>query len=239
MKQPFTTLLVSLISLVAFIASGSVQAEREAFAKQDPALLRQGVEQFLQSRSAGLPGRVDITVGKIDTRLNLQECLATDIFLLPNSRVWGKTTVGVRCNAPTPWIIYVQASVKVFGDYMATAAPLAQGQIVGQESIIKLQGDLTSLPAGVITDASQAIGRSVTMSLQAGVPLRIDGLRAQVAVQQGQVIRLVSGGTGFRVSADGKALTSANAGQLVQVKTNGGQIISGIAQAGGTVEVSY
>ncbi len=235
MKHLFKTMLFALSMLSVQVA----EAEGAYIAKQDPALLRQAVEQFLQSRSVGLPGRVEITIGKIDPRLNLAECLSTDAFLPPNSRVWGKTTVGVRCAAPTAWTIYVQANVSVFGDYFAAAVPLAQGQIVDQNSLLKMQGDLTTLPPGIITEASQAIGRSVAMSIQSGAPLRVDGLRAQVAVQQGQMIRLVSGGAGFRVSAEAKAITSANAGQLVQVRTGAGQIISGVAKMGGLVEVSF
>lgn len=50
---------------------------------------------------------------------------------------------------------------------------------------------------------------------------------------------LTSGGKGFRVSAEGKALTKANEGQVVQVKVANGQVVSGIARSGGQVEVVF
>jgi len=49
----------------------------------------------------------------------------------------------------------------------------------------------------------------------------------------------VSTGVGFSVSSEGKALGNALAGQIVQVRTNNGQTVSGIARPGGVVEVSH
>jgi flagella basal body P-ring formation protein FlgA len=86
---------------------------------------------------------------------------------------------------------------------------------------------------------AQAIGRTPTVSLAAGTPLRLDTLRSKPVVQQGQAVRLVSGGNGFSVSAEGKAITNANDGQIVQVRTPSGTVISGTARTGGMVEVAF
>jgi flagella basal body P-ring formation protein FlgA len=58
-------------------------------------------------------------------------------------------------------------------------------------------------------------------------------------VQQGQNVKTVSNGPGFSVSSEGKALSNAVAGQLVQVRTNSGETVSGIARPGGIVEVPH
>ena len=207
--------------------------------RQDPEILRQGVAQFLQRQTAGLPGEVKIDIGQIDARTSLPACMQPEPFLAHGSRIWGKTAVGIRCTAPSPWTIYVTANVHVMAEYIAAAAPLAQGQTVSNNDIARVRGDLTMLPAGVITDASLAIGRTTMSSLQVGAPLRQDTLRAQQAVQMGQTIRLLSSGPGFRVSTEGRAMSNAVEGQTVQAKTPSGQIISGIAKAGGILEVSY
>lgn len=208
-------------------------------ARQDPALLREVVEQFLKTQSVGLPGQVTISVGAVDPRLSLAACVALEPFLPNGSRVWGKTTVGVRCSVPSPWTVYVAATVQVTGSYVTTAAPLAQGQVIGPRDLATLRGDLTALPAGIITDPAQAIGRSMTVSLPAGTPLRGDALRSQQVVQQGQVVRLVTGGPGFKVSTEGRALSNAAEGQTAQARTPAGQVVSGVAKAGGVIEVSY
>lgn len=214
-------------------------APAAAAARQDPALLREAVLQFLQRQSAGLPGTVSIDVGQVETRLNLPACLQPEPFLNRGARAWGRTTVGVRCTAPSPWTIYVTANVHVVADYLAAASPLVQGQLLASADLSPLRGDLTTLPGGVITDPAQAIGRTTVSSLQLGSPLRQDLLRAQPAVQMGQTIRLLSSGPGFKVSSEARAMNNAVEGQTVQAKTPNGQLISGIARAGGILEVGY
>ena len=58
-------------------------------------------------------------------------------------------------------------------------------------------------------------------------------------VQQGQSVMLTSIGNGFSVTAEGKALNNANEGQVVQVKSESGTVVSGIARSGGKVEVRF
>lgn len=220
-----------------WLFSGAVAAQTPD--RQDPAALRQIAEQFLRVQSAGLPGQVNIKVGSVDARTNLAACAAPEAFLPNGSRVWGKTTVGMRCSTPSPWTIYISATVQVIGNYLVSAAPLAQGQMVGPNDLAKVKGDLTALPSGILTDASQAVGRTITISLPAGTPLRSDSLRAQQAVQQGQTVRLVTAGPGFQVSAEARALNNAVEGQVAQARTASGQVVSGVAKAGGVVEVTY
>ncbi|HEY6043663.1 MAG TPA: flagella basal body P-ring formation protein FlgA, partial [Nitrosospira sp.] len=59
------------------------------------------------------------------------------------------------------------------------------------------------------------------------------------AVIQNQSVKLVSSGHGFSVSAEGRALNNAEEGQLVQVRSASGSLVSGIARTGAIVEVSY
>jgi flagellar basal body P-ring formation protein FlgA len=232
--KSFVTTLFSLLALNAATANAQTPD-----AYQDHAAIRKTAEQFLHTRTAGLPGKVTITVGSLDSRLKLAACPTPEAFLPNGGHVWGKTTIGVRCTAPSPWTIYMSATVKVIADYVVAAAPLAQGQTIGPNDIATVQGDLTSLPPGIITESSQAIGRTAALSLPLGAPLRSDALRSQAAVQQGQMVRLVSAGPGFRVSAEARALASGTEGQMIQAKTGSGQVVSGIAKAGGVVEVTY
>ncbi|RJG01182.1 flagellar basal body P-ring formation protein FlgA [Noviherbaspirillum sedimenti] len=228
----------SLFSIVLLLASAAA-AQQSAPPRQDPEAIRKVVEHFLRVQSAGLPGQVGINASTLDSRTNLAACTAPEAFLPPGSRVWGRTTVGVRCLAPVSWTVYIPATVKVVADYLTTAAPLAQGQLVAAQHLLKARGDLTQLPAGILTDASQALGRTLAMSLPAGAPLRNDALRVQAAVLQGQTVRLSSSGAGFRISAEAKALNNAAEGQIVQARTASGQVVSGVAKNGGVVEVTY
>jgi flagella basal body P-ring formation protein FlgA len=214
-------------------------AQQPAPARQDLAALRTVAEQYLQVQSAGLPGQVSVEVGALDPRMSLAACPAPQAFQQAGARAWGKTTVGVRCAAPAAWTVYIQAKVAVLADYVAAAVPLAQGQPIEQSQLVLVKGDIAAMPNGVLTDMAQAIGRSSTISLPSGAPLRLDTLRSKPVVQQGQLVRVVSAGAGFKVSAEARAIGTAGDGQVVQVRTPAGAIISGVARAGGLVEVVF
>jgi flagella basal body P-ring formation protein FlgA len=233
-------LVNALLLAAAFVtAAAGAQTAPAAGGRQNVALLRTVVEQFLQTQTAGLPGEVKVKVGAIDGRTALAACPAPEAFLQPGARAWGKTTVGVRCTAPSAWTIFVQAQVSVQADYVAAALPLAQGQAIEQSQLVLVKGDIATMPNGIITDMSQAIGRTPTVSLAAGTPLRADSLRSKPVVQQGQAVRLVTNGNGFSVSGEGKAIGTAGDGQVVQVRTPSGTVVSGTARAGGMVEVAF
>lgn len=229
-----------LISVALVLVSQLAAAQTQAPAgRQNVAALRTVAEQFLKTETAGLPGEVSVKIGAIDPRTALAACPAPEAFLQPGARAWGKTTVGIRCSAPSNWTLFVQAQVNVKAEYVAAALPLAQGQPIEQGQLVLVKGDIAAMPNGIVTDMAQAIGRTPTVSLAAGMPLRLDSLRSRPVVQQGQAVRLVSNGSGFSVSGEGKAIGNAGEGQVVQVRTAGGSVVSGTAKAGGMVEVAF
>lgn len=204
----------------------------------DPVALRQSVEGFLGAQAAGLPGDITIDMVPLDPRLKVAACPAPEVFLPPGARVWGRTTVGVRCTAPTPWTLYLQVTVHVTADYVATARPLSQGRILEAGDLVTARGDLTSLPTGIFTAVSPLLGRVIALSIPMGTPLRQDALKTVPVMQQGQSVRVMSTGTGFSISADGQALSNAADGQVAQVRMPSGIVVSGVARAGGILEVA-
>ena len=200
--------------------------------------LQATLDDYLRTQTQGLPGKVSYSIGQLEARTQLAPCAAFEPFLPAGSRLWGKSTVGVRCLGPATWTIYVPVQVNVAGNYLISARTMPAGYVLGAADVVVRSGDLARLPANVITDPAQAIGRTVKNGFAVGQPLRSDQLMTLWAVQQGQNVKTVSNGPGFSVSSEGKALNNAAAGQLVQVRTNNGQTVSGIARPGGVVEVT-
>lgn len=231
----YIRILCAAVALLPLLA----QAASSVPARQDAGALRAVVEQFLLTQAAGLPGEVSVKVGAIDPRTALAGCPAPEAFLQPGARAWGKTTVGVRCTAPSVWTIFIQAQVNVKADYVAAAVPLAQGQALEPGQLMLVKGDIAAMPNGIITDMAQAVGRTPTVSLAAGTPLRLDTLKSRPVVQQNQTVRLVLNGNNFSVSSEGRAIGNAGEGQVVQVRTASGTVVSGTARTGGMVEVAF
>lgn len=230
---------MSPFALRAFLLCLAV-CSAPAAAKQDAQAVRRAIEEFLRVQIKGLPGQASFSVGPLDALARLPPCQAMDVSLPAGARAWGRTSVVVRCQAESPWSIYVPVQVRVMGEYLLTARGLSQGQVVVEADLTRTRGDLTELPAGIVTDESQALGRTVVQSVTSGRPLRADMLRQVLAVAAGQSVKLLSSGPGFQVTgAEGKALANAAEGQVVQVRLASGRVVSGTARAGGMVEVSY
>lgn len=235
------SLISSLISSASSFAEPAtpVTAVTPPMTKQNLASIKTKITEFLETQTIGYPGKVSVRAGAIDPNLKLAQCPDMQVFMPTGSRAWGKTSVGVRCNAPNVWTIYVQAAVNVMAQYLVAASPLAQGQNVTEQDMMFENGDLTQLPAGVFTEQSQAIGRTVNISMTAGTVLRQELLKIAPVVQQGQTVMVTSKGKGFSVSSEGLSMGKANEGQVVQVKVASGQIVTGIARNGGQVEVGF
>jgi len=196
------------------------------------------IEQFLQNQAAGLPGQVIIT---IDTPMSgaLPACDALEPFLPGGARLWGRVSVGVRCTSGQPWTRYVPAYVAIRSNYYVAARPISAGQVLTLADAAVREGDLAALPRDVVVDPAHFDGVTTLNTIASGAPLRRESLRAAVAVQQGQNIRMRTRGPGFVVSTEGKAMASAAIGATVQVKMSGGQLLSGIVLADGTVERAH
>lgn len=217
-------------------AQPAVQPANAQF--QNTEVIRQIAERFLREQSTGLPGRVGITVGDVVSD-RMPACAALEPFLPPGARLWGATTVGVRCSGERPWTLYLTAKVTITATYFVAARQINPGDTLGPTDLSPRQGDLTLLPRSVATDAGQIVGTVAVNRITAGLPIRSDLLRSAIAVQQGQTVRVVTRGTGFEVSTEGQVLTRASAGDPVQVRTRAGQVVSGTVKTGrqGNVEV--
>ncbi len=196
------------------------------------------VDQFLAHQTAGLPGKVGITV---HTPLSgpLPPCEQLEAFLPGKARLWGRVSVGVRCTSGQPWTRYVPAYIAVVGSYHVAARDISPGQPLTAADTTLREGDLTTLPASVVVDPAELLGMSTSNRIPSGTPIRRELLRGVMIVQQGQNIKVVSRGTGFVVSAEGKAMADAALGARVQVKMQGGQLLSGVVGPNGVVERSH
>ncbi|MDR5752019.1 MULTISPECIES: flagellar basal body P-ring formation chaperone FlgA [unclassified Caballeronia] len=205
-------------------------------ATQDGETIRAAALAFVQQQAAGLPGKPEITVMPVFPR-GLAPCTALDPFMPTGARLWGRTTVGVRCVGERPWTLYLQVRVSINATYYLAARAIAPGEVLSSADLIARDGDLTSMPQAIVTDPTQAVGAVALSRVPAGLPLRTDMLRGATSVSIGQNVRVVADGSGFSISAEGSVMNNAAPGQQVRVKTSAGQIITGVVKDSQTVEI--
>lgn len=223
-----TGALALLLALWASAASSQAQAGR---AGEDP------VRLYLERATAGLPGRVEVSIGRLDERLNLAPCAQVEPYVPAQARLWGRTQIGLRCLAGASWNVFLPVEIRVFGQALVAARPIAYGQTVASEDIRQDEVELSKESGAPATDPELVEGRLATRGIAAGAVLRADYFRAPPAIGSGDTVRLVYNGAGFTVTASGRALSSAIEGAPVRVQTESGRVVQGVARAGRLVEM--
>ena len=224
-----------ILASTSTLLSASKQKPSSDFQKMSDVL--KIVDSYVKSETETLAGEVIISKGKIDNRITLPKCAMLEAFVPTGSRLWGNSSVGVRCNSPSSWTIYVQINIQVMADVIHVARPLARGTPLVADDVKLQRVNLTQMPEGIFTELSQVIGKVPLSSLSSGQLLRQNALRLPHVILRGQKVILHIEGQGFSVSSEGQALADASERQVVQVRNESGRVISGIARDDGIVVV--
>ena len=224
--------LLFWFALIAGLMPVAVAAE-----VQDAADVERVAEAFVRAQTANLPGRVVIQLAPLEARPGLTRCENVEAYVPAGTRLWGNSTVGVRCTKPQKWTLFIPVQVQVWADVAVSAHALTRGQTLSAADIVTQNLDLAQLPHRVFTDPDALIGKMVSSQVAGGTPLRADMLRAATVILQGQTVRVVFTGEGVSVSSEGRALGNAGVGEPLQVRMASGKVIKGIVKAPGTVEV--
>jgi flagella basal body P-ring formation protein FlgA len=201
--------------------------------------IQKAAEAFVKEKTASLPGEYTVTVSRIDSRLKLTKCTQLQPYLPSGSRLWGNSSVGVRCLAPESWSLYVPVQIKVSNQVLVAVRPITSGQPVQPDDVALETRDITRFAGSALTSLDQVAGRTVVAPIANGTVLRAEMLRAANVIRQGQSVQLTAKGNGFTVTSEGQAMGNATAGQVVTVKTRSGQLVKGIARSAGVVEVTF
>ncbi|VTU33535.1 Flagella basal body P-ring formation protein FlgA precursor [Variovorax sp. PBL-E5] len=231
MSLPWSRLVC--LALPALVAGLGTVSAAEPLA--GPA--RAAVDEFLKVQTAGLPGKVRITVDAPGSG-PLPACDALEPFVPPGAAIWGRVSIGLRCPGDRPWTRFVPAHVAVEGRYFVATRAIDSGRPLGPGDVAERSGDLTRLPRSVVTDAAALTGVVAANRIASGAPLRRELLRGATVIQQGQTVQVVAEGPGFVVSTEARAMTHAEVGAMVQAKTRDGRMVSGLADAEGQIRLT-
>lgn len=198
------------------------------------AALEAQAQQFVQNEWANTPHRIEF--GKLDSKLKVANCPAPQIEWL-NKKRSGSTAVVLRCDSPS-WSLRLPVVVEPNLMIVVSKRALSAGEVLRAEDL-----ELKPAPAGynaqrAMLNVRDAVGKVVTFSMAAGLPLRPEHLKGQQVIRAGQKVRVLAQDVGFSVSAEGVATRAAMVGEVVVVKMQGGRTVSGVAQADGSVLIT-
>lgn len=115
--------------------------------------------------------------------------------------------------------------------------PIAAGEEITAADVAFLEVQVA--PSGALTDPADLIGRAARRALAPDRPVRAADLRTPVLVRKGGPVTLVYEIGGVRLTARGRALADAGAGEAVKVvNIQSNRTIDAVAEADGLARVA-
>jgi flagella basal body P-ring formation protein FlgA len=181
-----------------------------------------------------------IIVEKLDSRLRLQQC-GQDLNAFSNSDNLGlgNQTIGVTCDLPVAWTVYVPVRVKVLKPVVVAARGLESKQVITKDDIKLEQQDIARLRRGYVENVDSVVGQQLKYAVAVGSVINPNSLLEQKVIHRGEQIMLVAKLGKMEVRMAGKALTDGEHGERVRVKNVSSQrVVEGIVAGPGIVRVT-
>jgi flagella basal body P-ring formation protein FlgA len=214
MKLPaflFST-LISNHSVLSF-------AGQQPYEYQSHQRIISAVETYLTEQATDSGGSITIDVSPPDHRLRLRHCeekLVT--FSPPGANMIGKTTVGVRCNNPTPWTLYVSANIASNQKVVVALKELNRGTVIDSTDIMLEERDTSNLLRGHFDSLKDVIGHTLKRSIRRDQVITPHSLVTEKTIRRGQAVTILAGNKSIQVRMKGKALRNGNPGDLIPVQ---------------------
>jgi flagella basal body P-ring formation protein FlgA len=234
------------LTVLAAACAAPAFAQDEAGYTPDSNLLQQ-VESMARNGASAATAtaeqtqgvRVEVKVGKLDPRLKLAPCQHIDIYLPPGLPIWGSTRMGLRCTQGSKlWNVSIPIQVSVYTQATVLKTALAAGTVLDAGQLGQAEVDIAAAPGAAVSDPMLAVGRTLGRSLPAGATLRQVDLRARQFFAAGETVRVTAVGPGWQVVTEGQAVGAGIEGQNVNVRTEGGRMLSARPTGDRQVEVS-
>ncbi|EPL9569681.1 flagellar basal body P-ring formation chaperone FlgA [Providencia rettgeri] len=150
-------------------------------------------------------------------------------------RNMGNVSVPVQCGKKKQ---FLQLTVNVTGQYYVATRNLNRGETIEFVDIGTKKGLLHKLPAGASTDKMALRGAIVLRTITAGQTFTKSMVRQPWAIKAGQTVFVFANGDNFSVKYEGRAINNATMGQNIRVRLLNGQVVNGLAQENGSVNIA-
>ncbi|MBW9272294.1 MAG: flagellar basal body P-ring formation protein FlgA [Candidatus Thiodiazotropha sp. (ex. Lucinisca nassula)] len=176
------------------------------------------VKDYLLQTVANQNKDAKIVITPLDHRLKLRQCdTPLKTFSPPGGSKMGRTSVGVRCESPAPWSLYVSAKVGLELPVVIAKRDLARGQAITTADVKLEISDTTHLLRGYYESVDQVLGRTLKRALRRDKVVTPTSLVVQKTVSRGEQVTILAAAGGIEVRMQGKAMKNGNPGDLIPV----------------------
>jgi flagellar basal body P-ring formation protein FlgA len=220
------------------VPAGAAQPQGEGI--ESPATIRAAVRNFLRAQLGHTAGVSALEVAALDDRLRLARCARELHVELPSGMtLQGRSTVGVSCESPVHWMIYVPVTIERQIPVLVLRHAVQRGSLVTAADVGSEKRRVSGLGAAYLENAAELEGRALRRTLPAGTTLTLDMFVPDAIVHRGQEVTLLAGAGGIEVRAQGLALEDAARGARLKVENlSSTKVVEGVADTSGIVRIS-
>lgn len=227
---------VSVLAAAAMLGTGTAGADE----RQSLDEIREAVTEHARTKLAE-GSNSTVEVSRVDPRLRLAPCAEPlETFEPPGRGSRSRSTVGVRCHAPSPWTLYVSVRIETTKEVFAAARAIPRGSLLTESDLTRVERNVNRLTRGYFTDAAQLVGMEASRPLREGEIVTAGRVDAPQLVERGQTVLITASGSGASISMSGEALQSGALGERIQVRNNSSErVVEGEVVADSRVQVGY
>lgn len=227
--------------LIAWLAGAAIaaSAQTDPMASLGPMTQHWLDDAVQRAQPGGSTLRMEVAVGQLDPRLQLAPCAHVEPYLPPNTRLWGRTRLGLRCTqGAVAWNVFLPVTIKAWGPAWVVNRNVALGAtLTADDASQSGEVDWAADHSPIIANPEAWIGQVAARQLVPGQALRQALVKPPQMFNSGAQVRVMVQGPGIAIIATGQALGPGGAGQTVRVRVDNGRIITGTVTGDGTVAV--
>jgi flagella basal body P-ring formation protein FlgA len=193
-------------------------------------------------RSLLPPGdtQTQISVLPLDRRLRLAQCGSALTARLPvGTNLAARATVGVTCDGPTHWSVYVPVVVESHISVLVLRHAVARDTHLTADDVAVETRRTAGTAAAYLDAVTELPGRTVRRPLPIGTALTVDMFVADTVIHRGQEVTLVAGAGPIEIRATGRAMMDAPTGARIQVQNLSSlTVVEGIVESADVVRVA-
>lgn len=219
-----------------FLLLLSSHAVSSPFLNQSLAEIEKAVMEFKRKENINSE-KIKIEIGRLDPRLQLVKCSSPlEIFSQPSNS--SQSIVGVRCNKPKAWSIFVPTKVTRYAQLVVTRRALPRGHLVGQNDIEITEKDVPNNSVSYIATKEKVIGKVLKKPLPTGTIIDVTDIEFPKIVRRGEQVTIFIEKDILGVRMQGDALKDGALGEKIRIKnTSSNRIIEATVIGPSTVEV--
>ena len=237
-KRPNFAFLFCLINLSIWllVSNSSLAMQKHSHEK-----IRNAAIEFVRSQIPEGVTIKSIKAGKIDSRINFQQCSQALETSSSNKKYIAKNwTVGVRCSGIPSWNIYIPVKAQLTQKMLLSETTITRGELLTTQNIKFVEHEINNQNQNYFSNITDVIGREARRTIRPNRIINASMLQEALMVHKKEAVLIYAKNKHLQISMKGTALKNGRYNQMIKVRNNSShKVIDAIVIDRGIVAVSF